>query len=196
VATPLVLEVPTYSWRWFGANEHCTDPADADMLLVDHGTDTSRFIKAGEWLLAHTTQPALKKFTWLDHAAVVRWRDGVPVVSEMGPRGHELRPLETYEDCRYCVVHFDAGDESRQRALAYDESCWAAKYGWFQYVGFLVNGLTATKFSFGWGDNLICSTHVSMVMKGLGLFADRPDESVMPMHLAWYVEAAPPPKST
>lgn len=188
---PFELMVPPHELRWYHAGEHCDDPSPADMLLVDHGTAAAAVIRAGQWLIARTTQPALVNFTWLDHCAVIRPGPDGPTVSEMGPAGHELRPLHGYVDRTYCVVHFDVGDRARQRALAYDRACWSADYGWLQPFAHVAAGLGVLRLGVG-NTQLICSSHVSSVMKALGLFADRPDGEVLPMHLAWYVDAKNP----
>ena len=186
----LGLIVPPHDpLTWFPSGAHVVGAVAGDILLVDHGTDVARAIAVGQWFIAHTTQRELRGFTWNDHTAFVIDEGHV---SEMGPRGHEIRALDVYDDQLCCLIHIRCTDVQRDAALAFDRSCWAAEYGWWQYVPFIVNGLTATRFAAGYGDDLICSTHVTMVAMAMGLFPDRPPESVMPAHVARWFDAKPP----
>ena len=74
---------------WYGPGEHAVDPPAGSALLVDHGSQTDRAIGVGEWVTSRRDR-TLEPFTWCRHNAVIR--EG-GVVSEMGPRGRELRPL-------------------------------------------------------------------------------------------------------
>lgn len=186
----LRLIVPEHSLRWFKAGEHCEDPTDGDILLVRHLGNVATGISVGEWLLAHTTQPELKGYTWLDHSAIIRLVKGEWMVSEFGPRGWEIRPLAHYRDRLYCVVHFEMTLDQRANVLRFDDACHDATYGWWQYVPIVLDGLTGLKFNATWGDTMICSTHVTYVMMAGGFFPAVQPESVTPAHLALWFDAA------
>jgi hypothetical protein len=188
---PLGLLVPPHSRRWFPEGVHCTNPVDGDVILVRHVGDVATGISVGERLLA-ISQRELRDYTWLDHTAIIRLVDGKWMVSEFGPRGWEIRDLEDYVDRLYCVVHFDVSDEARANILDFDTSCHDSTYGWWQYLPIVVDGLTGLKFIGGWGDTMICSTHVTYCMMGAGFFPAIQPGSITPSHLALWFGAKDP----
>jgi hypothetical protein len=178
--------------RWFDEGQHCTDPVDGDIILVRHVGDLATGIAIGESVLAHTTQKELLGYTWLDHSAIIRLIDGVWMVSEFGPRGWELRDLEDYADKMYCVVHVRMTAAQRDVVLDFDDSCHDATYGWIQYVPIVIDGLTGLKFIGGWGNTMICSTHVCYCYMGGGFFPAFQPQRVIPAHLALWFGASVP----
>jgi len=186
--------VPPHSVRFFDYDVACVDAAPGDWLLVDHGTGVSKGIEIGQSIIAATTQKDLRDFTWPDHSAFVTEDNGQILVSEMGPRGHELRPLSAYKAKRYAVVHFDVSDEARALALKFDRAMWDAEYGYLQYLALLINGTLAISIDLSCGNSVICSTHVTTVSAPMGFFPGRLAQSVMPAHLAKYTNARWPGK--
>lgn len=161
-----------------------------DLLLVNHGTIFDDAVGIGQEALT-LTEPELKGYTWCRHTGVIRYQDGKPWVSEMGPRGYERRPIDGYDHELYAVVNFDASAEQRLTAMKFDEACSDVDYGWFEYFPLVIDGLTAAKFAGSWGDAIICSTHVTLVLMGLGAFPDRPPDAVTPAHWALWTGANP-----
>lgn len=176
--------------RWYPEGQHCTNPTDGDVILVRHIGDVATGISIGESILSKTTQKELRDFTWLDHSAIIRNVGGVWMVSEMGPRGWEIRKLEDYRDVLYCVVNVEMTDVQRNALLEVDSSCHGATYGWWQYLPIVVDGLTGAKLNATWGDTMICSTHVSYCLMAAGFFPSIQPESVIPSHLARWFGAA------
>ena len=181
------LIVPPHSVRYFPKGEHCTDAQPGDVLLVDHGTFSSDLILAGQRALA-ITEPEIKPFTWVTHNAFVRESD---LVSEMGFKGYERRTLLDYKAYFYGVVHFDMSDEQRATTLAYDDACQGVEYGWAEFVPEVIDGLTRARFVGSWGSSIDCSTHVTLVMMGGGLFPDRSPYAVVPARVGLWVGADP-----
>lgn len=180
--TSLGLIVPPHRRTWYGPGEQPRAVTPGSILLVDHGNDVSTAIRWGQRVESLTNR-AIRGFTWNDHAALVIDGD---VVSEMGVRGHELRPLAHYDDRVECVVELLIDDESRVRGLAYDQSCHDVEYGFVQYPFFVADAF-GLKFMGGWGATMICSTHVTMCAMGMGLFPTLPPSGVLPAHLsAWF----------
>lgn len=178
----LGLLVPAHTLTWYGPGQRASGVRAGSILLVDHGGAASNFIRFGQKIESLTNR-SLHGYTWNDHAAVVIQND---VVSEMGPKGHELRSLADYDDHVYCVIELAVSDEQRALGLAYDLSCHTVEYGWFQYPAFFVNAV-GFKFVGGWGSSIICSTHVTMVATAMGLFPTLPPSGVIPAHLSlWF----------
>lgn len=187
----LKLIVPPHEVRWFPEGEHCTDAEPGDLFIVRHNTVFADAIAAGQRVLAHTTEPELRGFTWGDHVAFSRpANNGIPTLSEMGPKGYERRPVYDYVAHLYAVVHFDVTDEQRKQAMAYDDACSGVTYGWAEYLPIIIDGLTSAEFAGSWGDAIICSTHLSIVLAGLGFFVDRPATAVIPAHFSYWTGAA------
>jgi hypothetical protein len=177
------------SLRWYEAGEHCDDPVAGDVILVDHTTLLAKAISTGETIESHLWRHDLKGFTWLDHCGIIRNDAGEFMVSEMGPRGHELRPLATYVDRLYCVAHFEVSEVLRPLVLASDEDLHNIDYGWIQYFALVANGLSGTKISLALGDAMICSTAVARCGANIYFIFDRPDEDLIPSDIAKMVGA-------
>jgi hypothetical protein len=181
------------SIRWYGPGQHCTNPTADDLILVDHGTDVSWAIRRGQWLIAHLPlvgEPELKPYTWLDHTAVIREDQyGDFTVSEMGPRGHEIRGLKHYQDKLYAVVNFEVSSDARGLVLAADKRFHQVRYGFEQYPFLVVNGLTGAKIAASYGSSMICSTHVTMISENIYFTPDRQANSVIPSHIAYWTGA-------
>lgn len=187
------LIVPPNTIRWYPEGQECFDAQDGDLVLVDHGSIEDDFIKLAQEILSYGDQPDLRGYTWCAHDAFVRGKiNDYVAVSEMGPSGYERRPLYDYKKKLYAVVHFAVSDEARATAVAYDEACEGLHYDWFQYVPFALDDLTEAKLSCAWGDAIICSTHVTMCLMGLGLFPDRPPSWVVPARTALWCRAEKP----
>jgi hypothetical protein len=179
------LHVPAVSLRWFEEGEHCSDANEGDLLLVDHGTVVSDVIRDGQYLLALDDE-TLKPFTWCTHSAYIRNGGADAVVSEMGFKGYERRKLSDYRARFYCVASFKVDPHL---ASFYDDCMQGVSYGWAEYLPILANAVTDGKFEGAWGDSVICSTHTTMVLMGLGLFPDRLPSGVVPAHQARWVGA-------
>jgi len=186
----MTLVVPAFTIEWYEAGQDCTDATDADLLLIDHGTWADDAIKLGQEALT-ITEPDLKGFTWCAHTAVVRGTiDDLTAVSEMGFGGYERRQLFDYKHHVYAKVHFNVSDELRATAVSNDVSCQGLDYGWLEYPALVTDGLTGAKLACTWGTAIICSTHCSLVLMGLGLFPDRPPAMVVPARMALWFGAA------
>ena len=195
MSSRLAVRVPAFSIRWYASGEHCSDPSPGDWILVDHGTDVDRAVGIGEWLTAHLSDRALLPFVWCRHAGLVySTSDPItgPIVSEMGPGGHERRALRSYRARLYAVVHFEMADVQREAVLAVDDACAGIGYGWLQYLPLTIDGLTGAAFSGSWGNTMICSTLVAFCSIAGGFVPDRAADRVIPAHLARYVDARPP----
>ena len=184
------LTVPPFKVTWFPRGVDCADAEDGDLILMDHGTWEDDAIEVAQELLT-LSEPDLKGYTWCAHTAYVRGIvDGEIMVSEMGPSGYERRPLKGYTHRQYAVVHFNVDDITREQADSFDEACQGLDYGWFQYPAIALDDLTGVKLACSWGDTIICSTHCTMVLMGLGLFPDRPPAMVVPARMAQWFKAS------
>ena len=112
------------------------------------------------------------------------------IVSEMGPRGHELPNLRRYQFHLYAVVHFDVPVEQRQLVIDADARFDDVHYGFIEYPTLVINGLTNAKFAASYGDSMICSTHVAWCCKNIYFTLDRQDNATMPAHIAKAIGAA------
>ena len=178
----LGLIVPPHSIRFFEQGEHCSDPQTGDLVLVDHGTWQDNLIQRGQEALT-LTEPDLRGYTWCAHTAFVR--DGsTGTLSEMGFRGYERRPLSDYAAHLYAVVNFTMNDEQRATMVSYDDACVGVGYGFLEYLPLIFDGLTDATFGGSFGDSLICSHHLTLLLMGGGLFPDRQADRVVPARLA------------
>ena len=185
----LGVHVPAFSIRWYPEGASCLDPKDGDIVLVDHGTFFDRLISWGEAVMA-LSQRELRPYRWCAHTALIRkGPDGN--LSEMGPRGHERRDLSHYAHRLYAVVSIEMSDEARAEIAEADFLCADAAYGWLQYLPLAINALSGCRFYAGWGDAIICSTHVSMCSRPSGFFPGRQDAAMAPIHLAALFMADP-----
>lgn len=183
------LIVPNHSVRWYPPGQHCVDAQTGDELLVKHSTIFADAITAGQEAMA-VTRPQLRGYTWPDHDAFIRGsKDGRTMVSEMGPRGYERRPLYDYVAHLYCVVHYTATDEQRGAAAAFDDACSGVDYGWDEYLADILDGITHLKFAGSWGDNIICSTHLTLVTMAMGFMPAFTPSAVVPAHRAMWLGA-------
>lgn len=178
------------SIRWYGPGEHCENPTPGDVLLVDRGDGIAWLIERGQWLESHLWRRDLQGFTWNNHCGLIR-NDGVlgDMVSEMGFKGHELRPLATYVDRRYCVVNFGVTQELRNIVLASDARIHGLSYGYLQYPALVFNGITGSQIAFSYGQTFICSTHVASVSKNIYFTTGRPEDNMIPADISKIVGA-------
>lgn len=183
------LVVPPCTVRFFEKGEHCSDPKDTDIILVDHGSIASTLIEDAE-KIATIREPELKGFTWCGHAGIIRTSDATaPTVSEMGFKGYERRGLETYQARLYAVVSFDIDDAQRKAAASFDDAMAGADYGWFEYPAIIADDVTGLQLDASWSDHVICSTHVMMVEAAAGLLGTRLAVRTEPMRVAMWVGA-------
>jgi hypothetical protein len=185
------LIVPSFTLRWFPKGEHCYDSTSGDELIVRHHTVMADAISIGQEAMA-LTRPELRGYTWPDHDAFIHLGGPGAIVSEMGPRGYERRGLKDYQDELYAVVHYDVSDELRANAVAFDNACSEIDYGWDEYVDDILDGLTHAKFAGSWGDNIICSTHLTLVTMALGFMPALNPDQVVPAHRAMWLGARQP----
>lgn len=184
------LVIPPHTVRFYEKGEHCTDPKDGDVLLVDHGTIASTLIEDAE-KIATFREPELRGFTWCGHSAIVRTTLGpAPMVSEMGFKGFERRGFEEYRKRLYAVVSFDVGDAQRRAAALFDDAMSHADYGWGEYPAIALDDATGLQLDASWSDHIICSTHVMMVGAALGFMGDRLAVRTEPMRIAMWVGAS------
>ena len=184
------LVVPPHTVRFYEKGQHCTDPQNGDILLVDHGSIASTLIEDAE-KLATLREPALRGYTWCGHAGIIRTDLGpTPVVSEMGFAGHEYRPFIDYKERLGAVVNLQSGVAQRLAASAFDDAMAGAKYGWFEYPTIVLDDATGLELDSAYADHVICSTHVMMVEAALGFMGDRLPVRVEPMRIAMWLGAA------
>jgi len=184
------LVVPPHVVRFFEAGEHCSDPRDTDMILVDHGTFASTLIEDAEKIVT-LREPELKGYTWCGHAGVVRTSDApVPMVSEMGFKGYERRPLEEYRARLYAVVSFDIVPSQRLAAARFDDAMQGADYGWGEYPAIALDDTTGLSLGASWGDHVICSAHTMIVQGAAGFLGTRLPIRTEPMRIACWVGAS------
>lgn len=190
------------SIRFYPEGKHCTNPRNGDVLLVNHGTFLAKCITAGELIIADWSQKELKGYTWLDHCALIIMAQGKEVlsdgtiattgewlVSELGPRGHELRTLRDYQDRLYCVVDFEVSVWEREQVISSDRRLWGIEYGFIQYPFLMLNGLTGAKIAASYGDSMICSTALTWACQNVYFTPDRQASSMIPSHIAKLVGA-------
>ena len=183
------LRLPPFTVGWYPAGIDCTDSVDGDLFLIDHGTWEDDAIQLAQKALL-LTEPDLEGFTWCAHTAFRRGAfAGEEMLSEMGPRGYERRPVKDYHHRLYAKVHFEVEDAPRLNAVSNDFCCEGLEYGWEQYPVLALDDLTGAKLACGWGDAIICSTHCVLVLMGLGLFPDRPPSTVVPARMALWTGA-------
>ena len=186
------LVVPPFSVRYFAEGENCNDSVDGDLYLIDHGTLADDAIKLAQEALC-LTEPELAGFTLCAHTAFRRGSiDGRDALSEMGFHGFERRTVYNYKHHNYAVVHFDVSDEKRSTSVTNDEACEGLSYGWAEYPFLALDDITGAKLACSWGDSIICSTHCTMDLMGLGLFPDRPPAMVVPARMALWFSATSP----
>ena len=183
------LVVPAHTVRWFPEGEHCADPKTGDILLVDHGTFASTLIEDAQ-KIATWRSPELDGYTWCSHAAVVRTDLGAePMVSEMGFKGYERRPLLDYRARLYAVVSFASTEDQRWAAARFDDAMSGADYGWLLYPAIAIDDALGTQLSMSWSDHIICSAHAMLVASALGFMGDRLATRTEPMRVALWVGA-------
>jgi hypothetical protein len=183
------LVIPPFTIRWYDKGEHCTDPQSADLLLVDHGNVSSDIIEGAEHA-ATLRERALKGYTWCGHAAIIRTDLGpTPIVSEMGFKGYERCPLESYRARLYAVVNFTAVEAQRTAACAFDDAMKGADYGWLEYPAIVLDDLTGLKLDVSWADHLICSAATMIVGSALGFMGSRLATRTEPMRIAMWLGA-------
>lgn len=199
----LTLNVAPHSRRFYLEGAHCTNPSDGDVILVRHLGHLGTGISIGQGIIAYLDENELDGFTWNDHVAFVRRARGHErlrrgeyraakddwIVSEMGPRGHEYRPLSDYKDRLYCVVNFEVPDDIRARVCAADDRCAGVRYGFTQYPAIVLNGLTGAKLNVSYGTSMICSTEVTICALNLYVSPDRPPAGVLPAHWSLWTDA-------
>ncbi len=186
------LVVPNHHIRWYDKGEHCTDPQNCDIILVDHGTVASTLVEDAEKLGAWR-EPELHPYTWCGHAGIIRTDLGVtPMVSEMGFKGYERRDLEEYRARRYAVVSLLAVREQRLAAAKFDDAMQGADYGWLEYPAMALDDVLGTQLSVSNADHVVCSAHTMLVASALGFFGDRLAVRTEPMRIAFWLGALPP----
>ncbi len=182
--------VPPHSIRWYGPGEECTDPLNGDILLVDHGTFASTIIEDLEKVIT-LRSPELRGYTWCGHSANIRVDDGTaPVVSEMGFKGLERRPLANYAHRLYAVVSFtEATPEQRLAFSQFDDAMSGLDYGWFEYLPIAVDDALGTNVAGSIGDHLICSARTMLCAAPLGFMGDRLAVRTEPARIAYWLGA-------
>jgi hypothetical protein len=185
MADDFILRVPPHSLRWFPEGERCEVAQPGDEFLIRHGTVFADAIAAGQKVMS-ITETELRGFTWLNHTAFAK--DAI-TLSQMGPRGYEEAAIADYDKRLYCVAHYDVTPEQRQAAVLFDQSCANVDYGWSEYVDDILDGLTHLKFVGSWGDNIICSTHLTMVTMAMGFMPALMPNAVIPAHRAMWLGA-------
>lgn len=186
------LILPSYTVDWFLEGQHCEDAIDGDLILMDHGTWEDDLISLAQEVLV-LTQHELKGCTWCAHTGIVHgYIDGRTALSEMGPGGHERRTLYDYKHHLYARVRFNVDEDARKTAMSYDTACSHLAYGWAQYPVLALDELTGEKWACSWGCTIVCSTHCTMVLMGLGLFPDLPPSMVIPARMAYWFKASKP----
>ncbi len=183
------LVLPPHRVRFYPEGSECKDPWDGDLILVDHGTLASHIIEDAE-KIATFREPQLRGYTWCGHVGVIRTTLGATkMVSEMGFRGYERRPLETYKARLYAVVNFQCGPEQRLAAAQYDDSMAGADYGWAEYPVIALDDATGLSLDASWGNHVICSAHAMIVASAMGFMGTRLPTRTEPMRVAMWVGA-------
>ena len=182
--------VPKHTIRWYQTNEECTDPVEGDLLLIRHTGLLPTLIRTGERVMA-LSDHGLEPYCWTNHAAIVTYRNGVPMVSEMAGRGNQIVPISTYTHALYAVVNFNITAAQRNAVSAATARCEGIQYGWYQYP-FLALDAFHLHISGGSSERMICSTMATMVQMEGGLWPDRQPLGISPAHLARIVGAIPP----
>jgi hypothetical protein len=189
VSPRIPVWVAPHSVRFYEPGATMTDLEPGDVVLIDHNSWVAKGITVGEWLLSRISEPELRGYTWADHCALSRERDGQMVISEMGPRGHEFRAVSDYDDRLSARVRFDVSSELRERVLAADQRLHGIRYGFDQYPFLAVNGLTGAKIAASYGSAMVCSTAVTWCAKNIYFTPDRQDSAVIPAHITYWVRA-------
>jgi hypothetical protein len=186
------LVVPSHTVRFYEKGEHCTDPQNGDILLVDHGSIASTLIEDLE-KLATIREPALRGFTWCGHVGIIRTDLGPEtIVSEMGFKGYERRPFLDYKERLGAVVNLRIVPEQRAAMSAFDDAMVGAEYGWLEYPSIVADDVTGLGLSASYADHVICSAHAMIVGGAAGFMGDRLPVRVEPMRIAMWLGAKRP----
>jgi hypothetical protein len=180
------LVLPPFTVTWPKVSSP-TVVTTGDVLLVHHNDAASALIDEGQRILA-LTEPSLHPYIWATHSAYARSAD---TLSEMAFSGYRQVPVSSYDHFIRAVVHFDLTDEQRATTLRNDDAMNGVSYGWTQYIPLMIDGISGARFEGSWGSSVICSTHVTLVMMGAGLFPDCPPSLVVPARIASWVTASP-----
>lgn len=181
--------IPPHSVRWFPEGEHCANPQTGDIILVDHGTLASTVVEDLEKVAAWR-QKELRPYTWCGHAGIIRTDlPGGNTVSEMGFKGYERRPLETYRARLYAVVNFTVVAEQRIAAAQFDDAMAGADYGWLEYPAMALDDTTGLQLSVSNSDHVVCSAATMLVGAALGFMGDRLAVRTEPMRIAMWLGA-------
>jgi hypothetical protein len=77
--------------------------------------------------------------------------------------------------------------------MAYNQAMAGSEYGWLQYFDIALDAITHAHFTGTWGDTIICSTHVSLVLMGTGkFFPNCVPTAVIPAHFAYWFNIPTP----
>jgi len=183
------LVVPPHSVRFYEKGQHCTDPKDCDIILVDHGTIASTLIEDAEKIVT-LREPELKGFTWTGHSGIIRTGIGSgPIVSQMDFTGYQRKGLEDYSARLYAVVSFDVDPAQRIAAASFDDAMQGADYGWLEYPVIALDDATGLSLDASWGDHVICSAATMIVASALGFMGTRLPTRTEPMRVAMWTGA-------
>ncbi len=186
------LRLPPFVRTWSLAGEPLTVTSEADLVLVRHSTIWAAAIAHAQ-TLGEIAHPEWTGFTWANHACVSRLMpDGSMGISEMGARGYERRPASDYVDRDACVIHFLVSDNLRANAVANDEAMSGIDYGWLSFLPDTLALFTHEDLAITLRNHVVCSTHATMVLMGLGLFPAVVPTAVIPAHLALWTSSRLP----
>jgi len=191
---------PVLGHTFYSYGQIPTDAKPGDVFIIRHGKSATKegllaaAISSGEHLLAVISEPELKDYCWPDHVAICSSvEDGIPVLSELGPKGFEVRSLKGYQAECYAHVRLDLTDEERSSVLANNQAMSDAEYGWLQYFDIALDALTHAHLTGTWGSTIICSTHVTLALMGSGkFFPSCEPTAVIPAHIAMWFDVPTP----
>src|SRR5665213_3222048 len=186
---------PVLGTRMYTYGEIPPDASPGDVFLIRHGKSATKegllaaAISSGEHVLATISQPELKDYCWPTHVAICSSvENGIPILSELGFNGFQVRSLAGYPAECFAHIRLDLNDEQRAGVLANNQAMSGAEYGWLQYFDIALDALTHGNLTGTWGTTLICSTHVTLALMGSGtFFPSMAPTSVIPAHFAlWF----------
>ena len=179
--------VPAHVTRTYPPGHVCLEAEAGDVVLVRH----AGFVAAGIRAFERLRVPKL--FCWTNHACVVLNSGPNAQVVQETAKGAVVTPLAALGAITYTVTHFDeATPEQLAAGLAFLSATVGSGYGYLSILADGFNALTGLELDLGLGDHMVCSTQTTRYMERLGLIPDRNPFSVMPAHLAWYLEVPDP----
>jgi hypothetical protein len=191
---------PVLGKKFYTYGDIPSNASPGDVFIIRHGKSATKegllaaAISSGEHVLATISQPELKNYCWPTHVAICSAvENGIPILSELGYNGFQVRSLKDYPAECFVHIRLDLTDNQRAGVLSNNRAMSNAEYGWLEYFDIALDAVTHGHLTGTWGSTIICSTHVSLALMGSGVFfPDREPTSVIPAHFALWFDMPTP----